>query len=257
MLAQATAKSAPAGYSWGPDGKSLVPIPGGPAEFTRTDQQLRRDESTARRDEATALRQDAQTQKKRADLERKVNKFSGELEKTNIPVFEQMLADTENKVKQLASESSDIPGFGPLDSLRPDFLTSDKGKELRQLVQSLANVIIKDRSGAAVSNQEMQRLVRELGTGKLSTEKQLLDALTNIRRHFNETKRNVVAGVDDDTLNEYANNGGMRFERGPGAKPSDNSTKATPPKAGEIRNGFRFKGGNPNDKNSWEPASAT
>ena len=32
----------------------------------------------------------------------------------------------------------------------------------------------------------------------------------------------------------------------------DQSTASGAPKVGEIRKGYRFKGGNPADKNSWE-----
>ncbi|WP_344234517.1 hypothetical protein, partial [Cupriavidus gilardii] len=69
--------------------------------------------------------------------------------------------------------------------------------------------------GAAVTNQELQRLLNELGTGVLSTDDQLRSGLANVRRNLDAVKRNVVAGVDEPTLREYQARGGLPLSRGP------------------------------------------
>ena len=40
----------------------------------------------------------------------------------------------------------------------------------------------------------------------------------------------------------------------PGASPSPTAAPSGPPKAGDVMEGYRFKGGNPGDKANWEPA---
>jgi hypothetical protein len=53
----------------------------------------------------------------------------------------------------------------------------------------------------------------------------------------------VAYRVPDRVFNEQTG----KFSDGTGAAPAPQA----PPKSGEVRNGFRFKGGNPNDQANW------
>lgn len=242
------------------DSGKAVPVVGanGLPIGPKVDEEAKQARITAQQDKIATAKENTLTQR--------VNKFSGEIEKTGIAAFESGLSTAEAKIAELLAKNKDLPGYGPLYSLRPDFLTNKDGVELRQLIQTLANTVLKERSGAAVTSQELTRVMKELGQGKLTTEKQLMDGLANLRRAFDEQKRNTVAGVDDDTLNRYFENGGMKFERGAqppksgSATPSGTPGKSLRPKQGEIRDGYRWKGGdtgNPNDPKNWEKAGST
>lgn len=165
--------------------------------------------------EATKATKDAES------LDRKVNHFSDQLAKTNVPVFDSLLGNIEAQIAKY--QKGDIPGYGGTGML-PQFMLTEEGKKLRQDVGMLKNITLKDRSGQAVTNQEMQRFLEELGTGYFSNDDQLRNGLSNVRRNFNATKQNVVAGVDDATLTEYMNRGGMTLQRG--------NQSATPAKPG-------------------------
>ncbi|MBB4226025.1 hypothetical protein [Variovorax guangxiensis] len=160
-------------------------------------------------------RRSSEDSKNTANLEKKVTAFSTQLDKTNIPQFEALLGDIEAEVSKY-SQRGDIPGYGATGSL-PQFLLSSEGKELRQKIAQLQNLTLKDRSGAAVTNQELQRYLNEIGTGAFANDKQLLTGLAQVRRNLNAVKQNVVAGVDDATLNEYQQRGGIALQRGPAA----------------------------------------
>lgn len=200
-------EKAPPGYRYGPN-NSLEAIPGGPAD-------QKSGEAAARADER---------QRQRLDTE--VTKLSTMLEKSNAPTFEAILGDIENTVKGL----KDIPGFGQTGFL-PGFMLSDAGKDLRRKIASLRNIELKDRSGAAVTDQELRRFLEELGTGLFQTDRDLVDALKNVRTRFEPVKQNIAAGFGDDVLGEYAARGGMRLERGANAAAPAPTGRAPAPAA--------------------------
>jgi len=177
-------------------------------------------------------------------VDKKVTAFATQLDKTNVPQFESLLSDIEADIGKF----KDIPGYGGIMGNLPTFLQTEEGRALRQKIATLRNLTLKDRSGAAVTNQELTRLLEELGTGMLKTDADLKRGLSGVRKNLDAVKQNVVAGVDDDTLNEYQQRGGMPLKRG-----AQTSSAKQPLQLGMRRNGFIYKGGNPNDKSSWEP----
>ena len=60
-----------------------------------------------------------------------------------------------------------------------------------------------------------------------------------------DTTANVMRNVPGRVLNNQTG----QFINGPG----NDAVAASLPKAGEARNGFRYKGGNPNEQKNWEP----
>lgn len=69
-----------------------------------------------------------------------------------------------------------VPGVGPVRAFSPE------GRILNSAISRVFNVELKDRSGAAVTNPEMQRLKEEFSTGKFNTEREQIDALKRYRR---------------------------------------------------------------------------
>lgn len=183
--------------------------------------QLRsQDKTDARARELAALKLQELTQNKqlaseKANLDRvdkKVTAFATQLDKTNVPQFESLLGDIEADIARF----KDIPGYGGIMGNLPIFLQSEEGKALRQKIATLRNLTLKDRSGAAVTNQELTRLLEELGTGMFKSDADLKRGLSGVRKNLDAVKQNVVAGVDDATLNEYQQRGGISLQRGPG-----------------------------------------
>lgn len=228
-------EKAPPGYR--ADGAGgLAAIPGGPAD--------------ARVGEAAARAEDRRVQ----NIDREVTKFATALDKSNVPGFEAILSDIEKTITGLA----DLPGFGQTGFL-PAFMLSDAGKDLRRKIASLRNIELKDRSGAAVTDQELRRFLEELGTGLFQTDRDLKDALKNVRTRFEPVKQNLSAGVPDEVLSEYMNRGGVRLERGPGGRPASPASPAAPravPQSGGRPPLSSFETGGPTTAPRAQPASA-
>lgn len=199
-----------AGYRLNEDGE-LEPIPGGAAD-----------------------------QRNIQALERKVTTFSTQIERTNVPQFEQALQNLENELAKY-KDKADLPGVGLAGNL-PQFLLSAEGQKLRQALAPIKNIELKNRSGAAVVDQEMRRYLEELG-GRITSDKQLLTAVKNIRDRFDAQKQNIVAGAGDDVLDEYTARGGMNFKRGGPLNPRSLVDQipgpADKPKGGDRRKAAR------------------
>lgn len=148
--------------------------------------------------------------KQQEQIDRKVLQFSTELQKTNIPGFEESLQNLENLMAKF--KGGDIPGIGGTGNF-PQWLLSDDGKQVRQALSMIKNIELKDRSGAAVTDSELRRFVEEMG-GTFTSDDQIRTAIQNVRNRFNAVRQNIIAGVGDDVLQEYAARGGIPIVRG-------------------------------------------
>lgn len=142
-------------------------------------------------------------------LDKRVQQFSSELEQTGIPDMTQ----TVQQIFSLLPETGqDIPGYGKTAAL-PDFILSSSGKDLRQAIQKLINVKLKNRSGAAVTPPEFERFKKELGEGVLRTDDQLRNGLANAMRALIEQSNNIYAGFSPAARSEYLKRGGTDYEK--------------------------------------------
>ena len=119
-------------------------------------------------------------------------------EKSNISKVEGALSLIEDSVKDV----KDLPGYGATGPL-PTFALSQAGKDLRTRMARLFNIELKDRSGAAVTIQELERLKEEFASGKLRTDEDLKRALTDYRKILNNHKTSLAAGFQPEAVAEY------------------------------------------------------
>ncbi len=136
------------------------------------------------------------------DLMTNVQKLGGALEKANLPEADSVLGAVEKALenKELASYLS-----GPK-SMLPDLAVPADIRNGRQAFQSLFNITLKNRSGAAVTIPEYERLKSEFGTGAFKTPKQLQDAVVRVREVLNKHYASVSAGFGKDALDAYNEN---------------------------------------------------
>jgi hypothetical protein len=170
------------------------------ADARAADAKLRRDEMGARRD-------DALVEKKDARKDKETHTYSETLARSGVPAA---VSQLEHVYTMLPAEG-DAAGYGRVAGMLPDALVSQKGEDLRQGVQTLFNIELKDRSGAAVTDQELNRLKREFGEGTWKTADQLRKGLASYQRRLKEVSRNINAGVDPSTTKEYVTRGGRDF----------------------------------------------
>jgi hypothetical protein len=155
--------------------------------------------------------------KKEADKLKAVTKYSDTLQKHSIPDFEDALSSLEGLMAKYPVGQA--PGLGKGVGLLPDWMQGQDAEEIRQALSGVSNVILKARSGAAVTSQELKRFVNELGSGGFRSEATLRKGIENVRNKFEKIKANAAAGVTDEVKSEYEANGGTPIMRG-GAKPA-------------------------------------
>lgn len=171
--------------------------------------QLDKDRAEAK-EAALKLKQDE-------SLDKKTLKYSESLEKTGVPKAVGQL----EAVYQDLPPKGDIEGYGVIGGAVPDILTTEKGKRLRQNIATLFNIELKDRSGAAVTDQELQRLKDEFGSGSWKTEAQLRQGIAAYQKRLQEVIRNIEAGVDPEAAAEYVKRDGRDFKSWKGRQYKD------------------------------------
>lgn len=156
--------------------------------------------------------------KRVANVEKGVTDFSKTLQKEGIPELETAVSGAEGALGRY--KEGEVPGIGPLKNALPAALMSSEGKDVRQALAQVRNIVLSARSGAAVTDQELRRLVEEIGTGAGMSEADIRKGLAKVRERIDSIKTNAAAGVSDSVLNEYQGRGGIPISRGK-AKPSD------------------------------------
>lgn len=142
--------------------------------------------------------------------EKQVNAYSDDLQKTNIPGA---ISVGERVLSLLPERGENIPGFGPLEQYKPNILSGDKARTMRQAVLQLFNIELKDRSGAAVVDSELQRLKNEYGQGNFATEEALRQGITQYLNRLSEIGKNVVSGYSPEIVGEYQSRGGRNVNQ--------------------------------------------
>lgn len=155
--------------------------------------------------------------KKEAATEKDVTKFSATLQKEGIPELETAVSGAEGALGRY--KPGTVPGIGPIKNAMPAFAMSAEGKDVRQALAQVRNIVLSARSGAAVTDQELRRLVEEIGTGVGMSEDDIRKGLTKIRQRIDSIKTNAAAGVNDEVLKTYQDRGGISIKRG-GASPA-------------------------------------
>lgn len=127
--------------------------------------------------------------------------------KSGIPEADQILSQIEGIMQKYPAGK--LPGYGRVEGLLPTAMLPEDAQSLRQAVAQLANVKLKQRSGAAVTDQEMMRFKQELGTSTAVPEERIRQGITSMRKLIESEKRNYAAGASPDAISAYEEGGGM------------------------------------------------
>jgi hypothetical protein len=142
-------------------------------------------------------------ERKQLTLDKDVQNFAKRLDDSGMNDLMSSVQMFNNQVAGL----KDLPGYGQTYGL-PDFMVSEEGKGLRQTVAAIRNNILKARSGGAVTPQEAERFLSELGEGYLKGDTQLLRGVGNLETTLKQKVQNIRAGFGDDVVSEYTKRGG-------------------------------------------------
>jgi hypothetical protein len=186
-----------------------------------------RSETSDRR--ATAAEQRVSDQRDKA-----VTKYADTLQKEGIPDFDAALSSLEGRLSKY--KPGKAPGVGRVTGLLPDFVQGQEAEDLTNDIAAVKNTLLKARSGSAVSESELRRLVQELGTGGFRSEATVRGAVKKIRDRFEKVKANSAAGVTDEVKQEYEARGGTPIQRGGASFNSEADVEAAV-KAGRVKKG--------------------
>lgn len=143
------------------------------------------------------------------NIGKQVQQLGRDFEKAGLPVMLTVVENAGKVTEQLAEYVT-----GPK-SLLLDRMVPQAAQDARADVQKLFNITLKDRSGAAVTNQELERLKKEFGTGVLKEAGQLVRAIQRVREIVESHYAGIGASYGKNVLDAYNENleavGGRRF----------------------------------------------
>jgi hypothetical protein len=107
----------------------------------------------------------------------------------------------------------DVPGVGVVKSRLPDAFVSDQASRIRQMLGNLAADVVKDKSGAAVTDSERALLMNIL-QGGVKTAEELQTGLTIVNKYAARKAKNVESSFPADVRQTYRrNNQGSNAEQ--------------------------------------------
>ena len=112
------------------------------------------------------------------------------------------------EVENIVSKKGGIKGIGAGEFL-PDKLKGAEGRLNQAVFAKLFNIELKDRSGAAVTDQELERLKKEFNAGFFKTDDDYRRAFEIYKRILNKTISQAVASYDPKALDQWVDNGGV------------------------------------------------
>lgn len=154
---------------------------------------------------------DKADEKRNKDVDNYVFRLSNNLEKAGASEFGEaanIVAETLTKYKE-----GELPGFGRFGSLVPSAISSEEVQTTRANMQMAANILLKARSGAAVTNSEMNRFLTEVAMGKAMSEKALRTGWDNVFRTYGADLNNIMVGVPPEAVQEYEKRGGVDYRK--------------------------------------------
>jgi hypothetical protein len=122
-------------------------------------------------------------------------------------------------------------------------MASSDFTDLTSKLAGVNNIMLKLRSGAAVTDPEYERFKNEMPTVN-DDEKVFTTKLANAKNYALSVINNKVQNFEEGGYKVPEN-----VKRTAAGQPSP--IVSTGPKVGEVQDGYKFKGGNPSDPKSW------
>jgi len=140
----------------------------------------------------------------------------------DIVNIEAALSNVENLIAKYDAQApggkGDIPGVNSLEKWMallksaPHKLGGKAGKEAEEFIQAIAaveNMLLKKRSGAAVTESEYVRFLKELKGGFYATDDGMRNFINQLRAAVEWDKDNIMAGYSIESQNRYLKRAGV------------------------------------------------
>ena len=139
-----------------------------------------------------------------------------------------------NDGKEVDLPGVSIPGLGRVSAHSSD------ARMLNSQMAAIFNTELKDRSGTAVTDNELDRIKTEFASGKYNTEAEMIQALKNYKARAVFLLKNREAAYDPEAVAEYKSRGGKTsddlFQSGKAVEqpPAPPPREFTNQKTGEV-----------------------
>lgn len=218
--------------------------------------EVRKEEAAARREETQAWKEVALKDRQTAREERKAERETEQLDKK----VEKLSKDTEDERGMLnavadveglmgfdlndydektgtlrtTGEEVDIPGLTiPVTGTRIT-AHSQAARAIDDSFQSVFNTLLKTRSGAAVTDQELQRLKKEFSEGAFRTEPEKLAALKRFKLAMARIMQSKESAAAPEAVQTFKERGGITSERYGAPQASGTKRKVYNPVTGRL-----------------------
>jgi hypothetical protein len=115
------------------------------------------------------------------------------------------------KTESINGKKVDLPGTS-LPGIGRVYAPGSDGETLHAAMSNIFNTTLKERSGAAVTDQELNRLKGEFAQGKFNTEGKMIEALQRYKRILQKRMTQHEAAFKPEVRNLYRSQGGMTSE---------------------------------------------
>jgi hypothetical protein len=133
-----------------------------------------------------------------AGLEKRVGNLSTKVLKADLSDLDVALTDAENMFAQYGDKN--IPGLSQMNIIERQ---TEEGGTNAGIVEAVKNILLKLRSGAAVTESEQERFLKEISGTKVMTDSLWKKWIGRIRKLVEQKKKDLFAGERKDVLELY------------------------------------------------------
>lgn len=178
-------------------------------QMAKTNKQEAKQDEKQKREDEKITRQETQ-------------KLSAALSQNSIPDMVQAIKDIDQQIGGMSSNVAEkkldkiagLKGFAaqariPFTNVTPfeGLALNDEDKPLYQSISGLKNVVLKLRSGGAITDSEATRMLEELGQGSARSGSQLLTGIKNVTNKVRATIQTIESGFDPSSVDVLAARG--------------------------------------------------
>jgi len=129
------------------------------------------------------------------DTANRLEKLANQMIKNGVPEIESALVEFEGLQ---AKYKNNLPGIG-IDAMSPSL----EAKEMGSAFTQIKNMVLKERSGAAVTNPEFKRLIEEIKGVYFTTDADAIRWVSRIRKTIERVKGTIFSGYGSAVKETY------------------------------------------------------
>ena len=143
-----------------------------------------------------------------AGLEKQVGDLATRVIKADLSGLDTAISQAEEMITSY--KGKDIPGLSKMNVM--ERMTAEGSKNATR-VKSVSNILMKLRSGAAVTESEAKRFSEEISSAPIVTDELWIDWLSRLRLLVDERKRELYAGVPPEVIELYQSRQGKKKDK--------------------------------------------